>query len=392
MKVTFITREYPPNVYGGAGVHVKFLTRELAKQIHVEVRCFGEQQLEEGNLKAKGYQTWDRMWEGNEPKFNSTLGTFSTDLSVVRDAIDSDVVHTHTWYAAFAGYMAKTLYNVPLVSTVHSLEPLRPWKEEQLGRSYFLSTWVEKLALENADRIVAVSRHAREDILKHFQVQPDRVKVIHNGIDLDIYRSVRTDATRKAFGITGDYVLFVGRVSRQKGMGHLIDAMKLVDPGITCVCCTSAPDTRELEKEIAAKVAEEPRVIWINSLLREDQYVELYSNAFCFSCPSVYEPFGIINLEAMACETPIVASSVGGILETVVDGETGILVEPGNPKVIADGINTFARNRDLARRYGKNGRKRVEELFSWASIAQKTRSLYEEVVDEWKRRPTKAVP
>ena len=390
MKVTFVTREYPPHVYGGAGVHVKFLTRELAKKIQVEVRCFGEQNTEDGNLRVKGYQTWDRMWEGSEPRFNSTLGTFSTDLSVVRDVIDADVVHTHTWYAAFAGTMAKTLYDVPLVATVHSLEPLRPWKVEQLGRSYHLSTWVEKMALESADRIVAVSRHAREDILKYFQVDPDRVKVIHNGIDLDIYKTTRVDSTRQAFGIKEPYVLFVGRVSRQKGMGHLIDAMKLVDPGVTCVCCTSAPDTRELEEEIAARVAAEPRVIWINSLLREDQYVELYSNAFCFCCPSVYEPFGIINLEAMSCETPVVASRVGGILETVVDGETGILVEPGSPEQIADGINQLARNRDLAARYGKNGRKRVEQLFSWASIADKTRIMYEELKAEWQARPKSA--
>jgi len=378
MKVTLMTREYPPHVYGGAGVHVRFLSRELARKMQVEVRCFGEQQVDDGPLKVKGYQTWDRMWEGSEPRFNSTLGTFSVDLSIVRDVIDSDVVHTHTWYASLAGYMAKTLYDVPLISTVHSLEPLRPWKVEQLGRSYFMSTWVEKLALESADRIVAVSKHARDDILKHFQVQPERVKVIHNGIDLDIYKPVTVSDTRTAFGIKGDYVLFVGRVSRQKGMSHLIDAMKLVDPGITCVCCTSAPDTRELEEEIASLVRAEPRVIWINSLLREDQYVELYANALCFSCPSVYEPFGIINLEAMACETPVVASSVGGIL-----------VEPGDAAKIADGINTFARNRDLARRYGKAGRKRVEQLFSWTSIAEKTISLYEETCEEWRRRPQK---
>ena len=388
MKVTFITREYPPHVYGGAGVHVKFLTRELAKAMDVEVRCFGEQREDRERLSIRGYQSWDRMWEGTEPRFNSTLGTFSTDLSVVRDAIDADVVHTHTWYASLAGVMAKTLYDVPLVSTVHSLEPLRPWKEEQLGRSYFLSTWAEKLALENADRVIAVSQHAREDILQHFQVAPERVKVINNGIDLDIYRPSTADGTRKAFAINGDYVLFVGRVSRQKGMSHLIDAMKWVDPGIACVCCTSAPDTRELEEEIAARVAREPRVIWINSLLREDQYVELYSNALCFCCPSVYEPFGIINLEAMSCETPVVASRVGGILETVVDGETGILVEPGNPEQIAQAINTFARNRSLARSYGKSGRRRVEERFSWRSIAQTTRNLYDDLASEWRSRPS----
>ncbi len=385
MKSLFITKEYPPHVYGGAGVHVKFLTRELAKKMAVEVRCFGEQQSEEPNLKVRGYQTWDRMWEGTDPRFNSTLGTFSTDLSVVRDHVDADLVHTHTWYASLAGYFAKVLYNIPLVCTVHSLEPLRPWKEEQLGRSFYLSSFAEKLALENADRVVAVSKHAREDILKHFNVAPERLKVIHNGIDLNIYRPLPSDATRKAFGIDGDYVLFVGRVSRQKGMEHLIDAMRHVDPGITCVCCSSAPDTKELEEEIAARVKAEPRVIWINSMLREDQYVELYSNALVFACPSVYEPFGIINLEAMACETPIVASAVGGILETVADGETGFLVPPGDPQAIANGINRFARNRELGKRFGKNGRKRVEEFFSWTSIADKTIAMYSELLEEKQR-------
>jgi alpha-maltose-1-phosphate synthase len=390
MKVTFITKEYPPHVYGGAGVHVRFLTRELAKRVQVEVRCFGEQKSTDNNLQVKGYSTWERMWEGNEPRFNSALGTLSVDLSVVRDAIDSDVVHTHTWYASLAGYLAKILYNVPLVTTVHSLEPLRPWKEEQLGRSYFLSTWVEKLALENSDRIIAVSKHAREDILKFFGVAPERVKVIHNGIDLNIYKPSHADSTRKAFGVNGDYLLFVGRTSRQKGMEHLIAAMSYVDPGVQCVCCTSAPDTKEIEEEIAAKIAAQPRVTWINSLLREDQYVELYSNARLFVCPSVYEPFGIINLESMACETPVVASGIGGILETVVDGETGLLVEPANPQRLAEAINTLLRDRDRAITYGKNGRKRVEQYFSWSSIAEQVEALYAEVAAEWKSRSASA--
>jgi starch synthase len=386
MKVTIITKEYPPHVYGGAGVHVRFLTRELAKRIQVDVRCFGEQKVSDGSLSVKGYRTWERMWEGSEPRFNSALGTLSVDLSLVRDALDSDIVHTHTWYASLAGYLAKMLYNVPLVSTVHSLEPLRPWKQEQLGRSYFLSTWVEKVALENADRVIAVSMHSREDILKLFDVKPERIKVIHNGIDLDIYKPSRADGTRKAFGIDGDYILFVGRTSRQKGMDHLIEAMSFVDPGVRCVCCTSAPDTKEIEEEIAAKVAAEPRVLWINSLLREDQYVELYSNARLFACPSVYEPFGIINLEAMACQTPVVASAVGGILETIVDGETGLLVEPGNPRALAEGINTLLRNRRQAETFGKNGRKRVEKYFSWSSIAKAVMELYGEVSDEHRQR------
>lgn len=386
MKVTIISKEYPPHVYGGAGVHVKFLTRELARNIDVEVRCFGEQRIREGKLTVTGYRAWDRMYEGDDARFNSTLGTFSTDLSVVRDRFDSDIVHCHTWYASLAGYWAKTLYDIPLVSTVHSLEPLRPWKEEQLGRSYHLSTWVEKLALESSDRIVAVSKGSREEILKYFNVDPERVKVIHNGIDLNLYRHIETDSTRKSFDLLDQpYVLFVGRVSRQKGMTYLIDAMKYVDPGVRCVCCTSAPDTKELEDEIAAKVASEPRVLWINYLLREEQYVELYSNAAVFACPSIYEPFGIINLESMACETPVVASAVGGILETVVDGETGFLVPPADPKAIADAINKLIRNDEMRRQFGKNGRKRVEDHFSWTSIAHKVEDLYREVIEERKR-------
>jgi glycogen synthase len=249
-----------------------------------------------------------------------------------------------------------------------------------------LSTWVEKIALENADRIISVSNNSREDILKHFEVDPARVRVIHNGIDLDLYRPVDTDATRKAFEIEGRYVLFVGRTSRQKGMGYLIDAMEHIEPDVQLVCCTSAPDTKEVEDEIAAKVAGKLRIKWINSLLREDQYVELYANASVFACPSVYEPFGIINLEAMACETPVVASAVGGILETVVDGQTGLLVEPANPRALAEAINRLLRNPAMALELGRNGRRRVEQHFSWSSIASTTWQLYAELAEERRRR------
>lgn len=382
MKVTIITKEYPPNVYGGAGVHVKFLARELAKRMEVDVRCFGEQSEPDSSPAVKGYGAWERMWEGSEAKFNSVFGAFSVDLSIARDEMDADVIHTHTWYTALAGYMARTLYGKPFVATVHSLEPLRLWKEEQLGRSQRLSAWAEKLALESADRVIAVSENSREDILKHFNVKPERVAVIHNGIDLKLYRPVKTGETRKAFGIGDDYILFVGRVSRQKGIEHLIEAVRLLEPGVQCVCCTSAPDTREFEEEITAKIKRQPRIVWINSLLREEQYVELYSNARIFACPSVYEPFGIINLEAMACETPVVASAVGGILETVVDGETGLLVKPADPRALADAINRLLKNRRLAEKMGKNGRRRVEERFSWAGIAEKTEKLYKEIIRE----------
>ncbi|MBI4677543.1 MAG: glycogen synthase [Elusimicrobia bacterium] len=382
MKVTIISREYPPNVYGGAGVHVKFLARELAKRMQVDVRCFGEVDVSDPALAVKGYRAWERMWEGTEPKFNSVLGTFSVALSMVRDKMDSDLVHTHTWYAALAGFMAKTLYGIKFIATVHSLEPLRPWKEEALGRSYQLSAWAEKLALESADRVIAVSKHSREDVLKHFSVKPEKVAVIHNGIDLNLYRPLSTDGTRKAFDIGKDYVLFVGRVSRQKGIEHLVEAVQYLDDGVQCVACTSAPDTKEFEDEIRAKIAKQPRIIWINSLLREEQYVELYSNARVFACPSVYEPFGIINLESMACKTPVVASAVGGILETVVDGETGLLVEPAKPRALADAINRLLRDRPLAEKLGENGRRRVEDHFSWTSIAERTEKLYQEVLAE----------
>ncbi|MFH1808319.1 MAG: glycogen synthase [Pseudomonadota bacterium] len=384
MKVCFFTKEYPPQIYGGAGVHVKNLTRQLSRLIDVEVRCMGDQRSDEPQLAVHGFGAWNRMWEGHNPKFNSALGTFSTNLSMVRDAIDADLVHSHTWYAALSGYMAQQLYQVPYVATVHSLEPLRPWKEEQLGRSYHLTTWVEKVALEAADRIVAVSNHAKGEILEHFDVDQRRIRVIHNGIDLDVWTPSASQATRRAYEIEGPYILFVGRTSRQKGMVHLIDAMQHVDPGVRLVCCTSAPDTPEIEQEIAAKIAQQPRALWINTMLREDQYIELYTHASVFCCPSVYEPFGIINLEAMACETPVVASAVGGIQEVVVDGTTGFQVPPGDAQALARRINDVLRDPALALRMGKAGRQRVVDHFSWASIASKTLEMYQELVDEKK--------
>jgi glycogen synthase len=382
MKVCFITREYPPNVYGGAGVHIKNLCRELAQVMDVEVRCFGDQDLTEKRMRVKGYQPWARLAEGTDKQFNSALGSFSTDLSIVRDRIDADIVHTHTWYSALSGFMAKVLYDIPLVVTVHSLEPLRPWKEEQLGRSYHLTAWAERVALEAADRVVAVSSQSREEILSHFDLASERVVVIHNGIDLKTWKPSQSDATRRAYGIDGDYILFVGRTSRQKGMVHLLKAMANVDPGVRLVCCTSAPDTPEIEQEIAACVKETPRCLWINTLLREEQYIELYSNCAVFACPSVYEPFGIINLEAMACERPVVASAVGGIPEVVLPEKTGLLVPPADPRALADALNHLLRDRGLAQRMGLAGRRRVEEHFSWTAIAARTQRMYELVLQE----------
>lgn len=380
MKVTFFTREYPPNVYGGAGVHIKNLSRQLARLIDVDVRCIGDQANDDPHFHVKGYQGWRRMFEHGEPKFKSVLSTFSANLSMVHDPIDADIVHSHTWYGSLAGFMAKMLYDIPFVATVHSLEPLRPWKEEQLGRSYHLTTWVEKVALESADRVVAVSENSRAEILELFDVDPERVVVIYNGIDLDVWNPSDSQATRKAFDVAEDYILFLGRTSRQKGMVHLIDAMKYVDPGVQLVCCTSAPDTPEVEAEIAEKVAGEPRVLWINTLLREDQYIELYTHARVFACPSVYEPFGIINLEAMACETPVVASAVGGIKEVVIPGETGYLVPPADPQALAESINNVLRDKRKARAMGLAGRQRVEEHFAWSSIAKRTLGMYEGLI------------
>jgi len=382
MKVCFISREYPPHIYGGAGVHVRNLTRELAQLMDVEVRCFGDQDLTRGRLRVKGYQPWDRVTDGLERKFHSVLGTFSTALSMVRDPVDADIVHGHTWYASMAGFMAKTLYDVPFVATVHSLEPLRPWKEEQLGRSYHLSTWIERVALEAADRIVAVSAKSKAEIVANFNVPAERVAVIHNGIDLETWKPSSAAATRQAYGIEGDYILFVGRTSHQKGMVHLLDAMKHVDPGVRLVCCTSAPDTPEIEKEIAARVKTTPRCLWINTLLREEEYIELYSNCTVFACPSVYEPFGIINLEAMACARPVVASAVGGIPEVVMPGATGLLVPPADPRALAEALNVVLRNPSLASQLGRAGRRRVEQHFSWTSIAGHTQRMYQGLLQE----------
>jgi alpha-maltose-1-phosphate synthase len=380
LKVTYFTKEYPPHIYGGAGVHIKNLAATMARFMDVEVRCIGEQSGDTGRIKVRGYQGWSRMNEGGNPLFNSALGTFSTNLSMVRDPIDSDIVHSHTWYGALAGHMAKLLYDVPFVATVHSLEPLRPWKAEQLGRSYHLTTWVEKIALECADRIVAVSQHVRAEILEHFDVDPEKIAVIHNGIDVEAWRPTTSKDTLRALGITGDYILFVGRASRQKGLAHLLDAMEHVDTSVRLVCCTAAADTPEVEKELCDRMAKQERVLLVGTMLSEQQAMELYANAAVFVCPSVYEPFGIINLEAMACETPVVASAVGGIQEVVVKDTTGRLVPPADPRALADAINGLLRDRPLAKRMGKAGRLRVEQSFSWVSIATQTRDMYLQVI------------
>ncbi|MCC7370375.1 MAG: glycogen synthase [Chloroflexi bacterium] len=396
MKSLLLTNEYPPYIYGGAGVHVEFLSRELAKLIDVEVRSFGDQDEQDGSLRVRGYGLDDSAFTA--PKnLTPVFGAFSRNIAMAATTVDADVVHTHTWYASLGGIVVKQAYGIPLVCTTHSLEPLRPWKREQLGGGYDASAWVERTSLEMADAIVAVSRGTREDVLANFNVKPERVHVIHNGIDLDLYRPKSTTATLERLGIdpARPFVLFVGRITRQKGIVHLARAIPQIDPDAQIVLCAGAPDTPEIAAEMGQAVATaraaRPGVIWVQEMLPRDQVIELYSQAAVFACPSVYEPFGIINLEAMACATPVVATATGGILEVVIEGETGLLVpieqaggasfEPADParfsRDLAAAINKLLADPPLRERMGAAGRTRVEEHFSWGAIARRTVDLYE---------------
>ena len=396
MKVLFLTNEYPPHIYGGAGVHVGYLSRELAKSMPVEVRCFGDQNFKERNLQVRGFGLDASDFTCPKP-LQSAFGAIRRCTDFNTTNIDADLVHCHTWYSHFGGILAKLNYGIPFVITVHSLEPLRPWKREQLGGGYDFSLWIEKTALEMADAIVAVSGETKRDIERLFEVDPNHVRVIHNGIDLEEYRRVDSTDALKRHGINPDepYLLFVGRITRQKGIVYLVRAIQFMTPGFQIVLCAGAPDTPEIaiemQKAIAQAKSERLDIIWIEEMVDRNAVIELYSHAAVFCCPSIYEPFGIINLEAMACGTPVVASAVGGIKEVVVDQETGFLVpleqmkespfEPLNPEKfsrdLAGKINQLMNDRRLREKFGKAGRKRVEEKFSWSTIAQKTKALYE---------------
>lgn len=394
-KVALFSNEYPPSVYGGAGVHVEYLSRELAKLVPVEVRCFGDQDVDEPNLRVRGYGPWADATHDTDPRFKGALDAFERNLSMAKDTLDADIVHCHTWYADMAGFLAKKLWGVPLVLTTHSLEPLRPWKVEQLGSAYHLSSWMERTAILDADALIAVSRETRADILRFFPVDPDRIHVIHNGIDLDQYRPDPGTAFLEQYGIDPDrpFVLLVGRITRQKGIIHLVNAIPGIDPSLQVVLCAGAPDTAEIGAEMAQRVAEvstdRADVIWVREMLPRQAAIQLYSHAAVFCCPSVYEPFGIINLEAMACETAVVASAVGGIPEVVVPGETGLLVDPRirdgtfdptDPAAfsagLAEAINRVGLDEGLRERMGRAGRQRAVDHFSWAAIARQTLDLY----------------
>lgn len=397
MKALFLTNEYPPNTYGGAGVHVDYLSRELAKLIPIEVRCFGDQKWEKGNLSVRGFELDAESFTCPKP-LRSVFGAVRrcTDFNTAN--IDADLVHCHTWYSHFGGILAKLNYGLPLVITTHSLEPLRPWKREQLAGGYDFSVWVEKTALEMADAVIAVSKQTKADIERLFNIRPERLHVIYNGIDLEEYRKTESTDALARYGIDKPFVLFVGRITRQKGIVHLVHAIQHMDPGFQVVLCAGAPDTpeigREMKEAVARVQAEHGDVVWIDEMVDKPTVRELYSNASVFCCPSIYEPFGIINLEAMACETAVVATAVGGITEVVVDGETGFLVpleqmesspfEPLNPdkfaRDLAQRINQLMADPALCAKFGRAGRKRAEEKFGWPAIAQQTKALYEKIL------------
>ena len=394
MKSLLLTNEYPPNVYGGAGVHVEFLSRELARLMDVEVRCFGDQRLDDGRLRVRGYPEPSGM---TAPSYlRPVFGAMARDVAWAGDGVDADVVHCHTWYSHLGGILIRQGYGIPLVITVHSLEPLRPWKREQLRGGYDLSCWVEQTALGMADAVIAVSRGTLDDILRVTPVRPERVHVIYNGIDTQLYRPVEATDALERFGVdpTRPMVLFVGRITRQKGIIYLARAIPDIDRSAQVVLCAGAPDTPEIAAEMEQAVADAQRergnVIWIQEMLPRDEIIQFYSHATVFCCPSIYEPFGIINLEAMACGTPVVASKVGGIPEVVVDGVTGVLVpleqqtespfEPLDPRRfsadLAAAINRLLGDPDLRQRMAQAGRERVEREFSWPAIARQTADLY----------------
>lgn len=382
MRVGLLTREYPPDVYGGAGVHVEFLARELRPLVDLEVHCWGEGRAD-GVVRHRPWSALDGA--------NDALRTFSVDLAMTAGLQGCELVHSHTWYANLAGHLGKLLYGVPHVMTAHSLEPLRPWKAEQLGGGYALSGWAERTAVEAADAVVAVSAAMREDILGCYPaLDPSRVHVIHNGIDTGLYRPDHGTEVLDRIGLDRDrpYVLFVGRITRQKGVPHLLRAVRDIDPAAQVVLCAGAPDTPEIDREFRDLYEELSRVRegvhWIPQMLPRPDVVQLLTHAAAFVCPSVYEPLGIVNLEAMACGTPVVASRVGGIPEVVEDGRTGVLVDVDDDfePSLARALDRVLGDPEAARRMGEAGRRRAVEEFGWDAVARRTVRLYAEILKQ----------
>lgn len=405
MIISIYTNEFPPNIYGGAGVHVDFLTQELARLAHVEVRCFGDQNVQEDQLRVKGVGPSLNNPKDTANEHFKMFQNLSRNVEMAQINMNADIVHCHTWYTHLAGVFSRELLQVPLVLTTHSLETHRPWKVEQLGNGYFLSRWIEHHAYNTADGVIAVSEQMKTDVVEAYGIDPAKVRVIHNGIDPNFYQPTFDNALLLSFGINPDmpFVLFVGRITRQKGISNLIEAARFINKNCQIVLCAGAPDTPEIAAEtealITALKAEREHVILISEMLPRDKVKVLYSHATVFVCPSLYEPFGIINLEAMSCETPVVGSAVGGIPEIIVEGKTGYLVplesesrtdfNPKNPlqfqKALAEKVNVLLDNPDLAKEMGKAGRKRVLEKFSWESIARTTLDFYSELIANYKK-------
>jgi starch synthase len=393
MRVDLLTREYPPEVYGGAGVHVAELVRALRRDLEVVVRCFGAPRDEAGTF---GYPAPAEFAAANQ-----ALGTMGVDLLMASDAAGADLVHSHTWYANFAGFTAKRLHDVPHVVTAHSLEPLRPWKAEQLGGGYRVSSWVERTAFEDADAVIAVSEGMRRDILRAYpSIDPDRVEVVYNGIDLEDWKPLDDPETVRSLGVDPDRpaVIFVGRITRQKGLPYLLRAARLLPEDVQLVLCAGAPDTEEIMAEVTALVealrAERSGVVWIDRHLPRAELTALLTAATVFVCPSVYEPLGIVNLEAMACGAPVVGTATGGIPEVVDDGVTGVLVPieqaddgTGTPldpdrfvEDLAAALTRVVADPARARAMGEAGRLRAEARFAWDAIAGRTREVYAAVL------------
>lgn len=395
MRVALLTREYPPEIYGGAGVHAEYLSRELKSLVDLSVYCFGKERT--ASEVAGSFDWWEGL-SGAEPH-QAALRTLAVNLQMSAALKGAELVHTHTWYANFAGHLSKLMYGIPHIMSSHSLEPLRPWKEEQLGGGYRVSSYVERTAATTCDRIIAVSRGMKEDILRAYpDVDPGKVRVIYNGIDTDEYSPKEGSDALAQRGVDPrkPTALFVGRITRQKGVVHLLEAAEHFDPSIQLVLCAGAPDTRELEAEVAALVdrlqKKRSGVIWIRDMLPRSEVIQMLSASTVFVCPSIYEPFGIVNVEAMGTGTAVVASAVGGIKEVVVDGVTGRLVPyegdaQGNPldrvkfaRDFAERVNEVATDASKAQAFGQAGRARALEKFSWKQVAQDTVQLYEETV------------
>ena len=383
MRTAILTREWPPDIYGGAGVHVEHLVPELRKLIEVDVHCFGGPRSDATGHAVPGYLE----------QANAALQTLGVDLGMADAVAGCDVAHSHTWYANLGGHLSGLLHDIPHVITAHSLEPRRPWKREQLGGGYAISSWVEDTAYHNADAIIAVSAGMRADVLDCYPfVDPAKVHVVHNGIDTDVYRRVEQTDALKRYGIDPDrpFVLFVGRITRQKGINHLLRAALEFDESAPIVLCAASPDTPELGQEVSDAIdalrQKRSDVFWLDGHLERSDVRQLLSNALVFACPSVYEPLGIVNLEAMGCEAPVVASDVGGIPEVVVDGETGLLVHYDAEDTaafeadFARAINQVIADPQRARQMGQAGRARAIAEFGWDRIAGRTVEVCEAAI------------